>query len=509
MSHASATLWLPESFERAASQPARRGGRLRASYDAAQTNHENEAHWRLADSLSARAAHNPAVRRILRQRARYEVANSPLARGILKKLANFVVGTGPRLQLATKDKAFNRAVARRWTQWSVAVRLAAKLWLMRKSKAESGECFALLTTNHGLRHPVKLDLRCIEADQVMDPRLLAETQRASDGIVYDDFGNPLSYKILRQHPGDMIFPGISPLEADDYPASQVLHYFTAERPGQLRGVPEITAALPLFAMRRRFLLSVLAAAETAADIAGVLKTQGVPEASDNEKLCEPLDVFEVERRMLMTLPDGYDLQQFRAEQPQTTLAMFDRVLVSEMGRCFNMPYAIAAADSSEYNFASGKLDHLTWWDEIRIEQDELDDQVVDRTFAAWWAEAVRIPGYLPPLPASAGGDGASLWDKNEPPPHSWFFDGQDLLDPREAGAKQTALSAGFATHARLFAKQGLDIEEEWQAEADLLGITLDEYRQLVRDSVFKKSAVPAGDDEQEETDDTPQVRRNG
>ncbi len=52
----------------------------------------------------------------------------------------------------------------------------------------------------------------------------------------------------------------------------MIHYFRADRPGQSRGIPEITPALPLFAQLRRYTLAVLAAAETAADFAAVLYT---------------------------------------------------------------------------------------------------------------------------------------------------------------------------------------------------------------------------------------------
>ena len=52
------------------------------------------------------AAASPAVRRTLRNRARYEVANNSYARGIVLTLANDSIGTGPRLQLLTgNDRA--------------------------------------------------------------------------------------------------------------------------------------------------------------------------------------------------------------------------------------------------------------------------------------------------------------------------------------------------------------------------------------------------------------------
>jgi len=67
---------------------------IRARFDSAQTNADNRRHWANADGLSANAAANPEVRRILRNRARYEVANNSYARGIVLTLANDVIGTG-------------------------------------------------------------------------------------------------------------------------------------------------------------------------------------------------------------------------------------------------------------------------------------------------------------------------------------------------------------------------------------------------------------------------------
>ena len=74
---------------------------ISARYDAASTNNDNRRHWAGADGLSANAANSAEVRRILRNCARYEVANNSYARGIVLTLANDVIGTGPRLQLLT------------------------------------------------------------------------------------------------------------------------------------------------------------------------------------------------------------------------------------------------------------------------------------------------------------------------------------------------------------------------------------------------------------------------
>ena len=89
-----------------------RGGRrlVVAKFDSAKTTPENRKHWANADGLSPNAAINPEVRRVLRNRARYEVANNSYAKGIVLTLANDTIGTGPRLQMLTEDADANARI---------------------------------------------------------------------------------------------------------------------------------------------------------------------------------------------------------------------------------------------------------------------------------------------------------------------------------------------------------------------------------------------------------------
>ncbi len=75
----------------------------------------------------------------------------------------------------------------------------------------------------------------------------------------------------------------------------ILHYFRSDRPGQIRGIPDITPALPLFAQLRRFTLAVLAAAETAADFAGILYTDAP--AGGEADAAEPFEPIELENEL--------------------------------------------------------------------------------------------------------------------------------------------------------------------------------------------------------------------
>lgn len=441
---------------------------VRAYYDAAQTTAENENHWAWADQLSARAAHNPSVRRTLRIRARYELANCPLARSILNRMADYVVGTGPTLQVNTGNKAFNRQVERRWQEWCIATGYVHKLWLLYHSELESGESFSLYTNNPGVDNDVQLDVRVIEADQIANP-LWEVQQDGGDGVKFDHWGNPVAYQVLKSHPGDTGWDVFHPGEFDLVPAFYVRHLFRAERPGQVRGVPCTTSALPLFALRRRYMLAVVSTAEEQANITGTIESNTNVEDPDD---IEPLEAIDTARRQLLTLPRGWKLQHLRTEQPADTFDMFDKCLIRETGRAVDMPYGLAAQDSSEYNFASGKLDLVPFYKRVVREQDRLEDSHVEPTFVRWYREARLIPGYF------RGGT-------QKIPAHTFLFDGQDFLDPREASAKAESLKHGIETLPMLYARQGKDFEREMERGAEAMGKSVADYKAAIFANLFE------------------------
>jgi capsid protein len=424
---------------------------IRARFDAAQTTADNARHWAMADALSADAAGSADVRKRLRERSRYEVANNSYAKGIALTLANDCVGTGPRLQMLLADAEGNRKVEMAFALWCQAVGLAEKLRTMRLAKVTDGEAFAVLTINPLLDSPVQIDVQLVEADRVESPwgyQGSLQTPSSIDGIVLDSFNNPQAYCVYRQHPGDT---SLWQTGFDWIDSKAIIHWFRSDRPGQHRGIPEITPALPLFAQLRRYTLAVIAAAETAADFAAVLFTDAP--ANGEAQALEPMDIVELEKRMATVLPDGWKLGQVQAQQPTTTYAEFKREILNEIARCLNLPYNIAACNSSSYNYASGRLDHQTYHKSIRVEQAHLGQVVLDRIFAAWIEEAQWLEEF------------AFLRDLADVP-HQWFYDGNEHVDPaKEANAQATRLSSHTTTLAAEYARQGKDWETELRQRA--------------------------------------------
>src|SRR5262245_29993050 len=125
----------------ASSMPGRHS--VRARYDAAQSTDENSRLWTMTDLLSAKAANSFQVRKILRTRSRYEIANNSYARGITLTLANYLIGTGPRLQVRTPDSGRNKQIEAAFSQWAGAIKLPEKLRTMTLAKVGDGEAFGL------------------------------------------------------------------------------------------------------------------------------------------------------------------------------------------------------------------------------------------------------------------------------------------------------------------------------------------------------------------------------
>lgn len=461
--------------------PVRRAANVRARYDAATITDENRRHFAVADGLSPDALANPEIRRRLRNWTRYEVRNNSYAKGIRDTIANDCVGTGPQLQMQTGVAEVDDAIEQDFADWAKEIRLAEKLRTMRAARADSGEVVGLMVTNPGLVSDVKLDLRLAEAEQLIAPTVeFDDPVTESDGIRYDAWGNPTAYFILRIHPGSNLITDTD--EGDWWPARSILHYYRPDRPGQRRGVPDFTPAVQLFAELRRYCAAVIAAAETAADWAAVLYSDAPPDPEGATTEVEALDTVELARRMATTLPQGWKLGQMEAEQPTTTYAEFVDKKLSEICRCLQVPFTIGALDSSKSNLSAAYLDHQTYAKAVGIDRDDLGVHL-DRLLDAWLTEWLLLQrGRINPA--------AELRRF----PHQWFWPslGNHADPAKVATARATDLAAGMTTIPREYARQGLDWVAEQDSAAKALGVTVDQYRELVRNKTFKVAGADGG-----------------
>lgn len=479
------------------------------SYDATRDPNGIKNHWNYVDSKSVDASLTPDVRQTLRERARYEIANNSYAFGVGLTIANNVIGSGPRLQVLDLDgdgrqTEMARDIEWAFDQWAQEIRLAEKLRAMRFSRFQDGESFAILHNNPRLLGDIKLDISPIDCERVQAGTTLTADPLDIDGIKIDEWGNPISYRVLNQHPGSDSSMGDD--SATTYDATEVVHWFRRNTSEQHRGVTEIVSCLNLFALLRRYTESVVTAAETAADLAMVFSTDapddetsyqfGKTQTQSSTSADVTFPEIQFKKGMSLTLPNGWNATQIRAEQPTTTYPDFKRELLGEIGRCLQVPVNIIAGDSSRYNYASGRLDHQEYQKQIRLDQALCRSAVMTPIFIAWYNEW------------------ALLNHKNveERPPVQWYFDGFEHVDPvKEASAQATKLASCTTNLMIECGKSGLDWEEVLQQRARelelarQLGIVTDGEQSNQPDDDAEDSSTPAASPEageSEENDET-------
>lgn len=430
----------------------------RGFYDATNTASDMGAHFATADAGSADAHANPDARKVLRERARYEYANNGYAKGIIDTQVLKTIGRRPMVRIMDRNvsRDLTRGIERKIADWMKAAQFGEQLRLAMTSRMVSGEVFFLKATRETIHNPVKFAWKLIETDQCESLQEDAYNPNTEyvDGVKLDSNGDPVSYSFLRSHPGSE-----NAQNSFDYitvPASDLVHYYIATRPGQHRGVSEMVAMLFPIAALRRYTNATIKAAETAASITFLLETDEI--AEDAEEGLPAFDLTQIKHDMGMSLPDGWKGKQLKAEQPIDTYSDFKKEIIAECGRSIQQPKNRAAADSQDASFSSARLDHLDHNDQLRIERDRVVLKILQPTLVEWASEVILHDEYLDP------GEQAYLneWLETEQrfPPYVAHWDGHDSFDRvKDATANDTELRNGSRSLTEILEQRGMSLED--------------------------------------------------
>jgi len=467
--------------------------RIKSRYDAAQTDHMNKRHWANADSLNADESNDALVRRKLRDRSRYERGSNSYLDGIVEEMSDSVVGTGARLNFLDEDPEVNRLVEKAFNNWSKGIKLSKKLRTGYSSCVGDGEMFLVEERAFNPRSAVQLSYRLLDPERCTNG-FNSNTKNNVDGVLIDDNGQVTGYTFSKEHPGSR-FGVVAVLNGDleTFRADQVIHLFKAKRNEQHRGIPEITTVLQTGSKRRAFTLATLEAAKISATFSGVLHTTSgaygdddSPGGENSSGGFDEFDTFALDNGMLMTLPEGWEMTQAKAEHPTTTFAEFKKELVSEEARSVRMPYNVAAGTSENFNFASGRLDRLSFRKNLFIRQVDIEDDALWIIFQKWFTEARLIPELLPRVVTVAGYE----------PIFNWFWDGDSAIDPqKESKAEDTMLKNGTLSHFKSYADKGQDWRIGFRqiSEAKKLAEELDIVNIIFPETVEVEEAPEADD----------------
>ena len=422
----------------------------------------------------------------LRNRSRQLVRDNPYARQAIRAIGANVVGRGIRLQGRVPmqrgggrlDENLNRRIESAWERWCRAdtchaagrLSFAEMLRLAIASVAESGEVFLRIVPEAMGRGRVPLSLEVIEADFCDEGKSYGPQPDGSEwrmGVRVNRWGRPISYAFRTRHPGDMV-NGVG-YETREVPASEVIHLFVMERPGQTRGVPWTASAVKRLHHLQGYEEAEVVRARASSSLMGFIQS---PEGElQGDEVYDDERVSNFEPGVFKYLAPGETVSVPQLDAPDGQFEPFMRGMLRAVAAAIGCSYETISRDFSQSNYSSSRLSLLEDREMWRMLQDWLIEHVCRPVYERWLLAAV--------------GSGELVLPGNELMPERyeavrWFPRGWEWVDPqKEVAAYKDAVRCGFKTQAEIVAAGGGDLEDVLQALADEraraaeLGLTLD------------------------------------
>ena len=444
-------------------------------------------------SLSA----NEAIRRdlrVIRGRSRTLCMDNDYARKFLQMVKANVIGTNG-IQLQCKftnergqaDNADSDYVETEFKQWAKPRNCSAngrQSWAdiqrqVIETVARDGECLVQMIKIPYGRYG--LHLRVLECDH-LDIELNRELDgghKIKMGIESNQFDLPIAYYLKTKHPGEITLAG---RENERVPASEILHIFISDRPGQIRGVPWMHTAIRRLNMLGGYEMSELIAARVGASKMGFYTSPDgdgyIPPSKAAKKSHNSVDskdqddyslIVDAEPGTFEQLPSGMGFTSFDPQHPTSAFADFTKAVLRGAASGLNVAYNTLANDLEGVNFSSIRSGVLEEREQWRGLQSWLIEQLHEPVYQIWIDEFLMRGSN--PLPHSKI---YSKYNRIAFQPRGW-----DWVDPlKDTKANAEGVALGTMTRADIAAAKGKDLREifeQLQKENELAaeyGLTL-------------------------------------
>ncbi len=277
-------------------------------------------------------------------------------------------------QIENYRERINKKIMRRWRKWSESKSADIQgqhnfptiQRLTLKSMLHSGEVFPVI--NH-CKHKgkVKVQIGLIETDRVANP-MKNFTENNVDGLICDDKGKPIAINVRcsRENVSGFEYKLIPFEYSNGRPA--VLHLFEPDRPGQHRGVPQLTSIIERIKNLDTLVKNELNAGKLNSFLALLIES-GDPqflESLSEEQRRNYLDYFTdpankpneiaMESGTMMQMMPGEKAVPFDPKRPNTAYGPFARDMRSEISMAMGIPNNMYRKEfSSSYSAARGEM----------------------------------------------------------------------------------------------------------------------------------------------------------
>lgn len=417
---------------------------------------------------------------VLRARARQIVRSNPYASNAADSFVANAVGTGIKPSSLVKDAELKNRIQEAWLAWTDQAD-ADNLTdfyglqaLVARAMFEAGECFIRFRPRRvedGLTVPLQI--------QVLEAELLPFNKTGSHngnplrcGIEFDRIGRRVAYHFYRNHPGDTT-------EQENrgdivrVPASEILHIYRPQRPGQIRGVPWIAPALVKLFLLDQYDDAELDRKKVAALFAGFI-TKNAPEDNilgEGAAAADGSAVAGLSPGTMQVLLPGEDVKFSSPADVGGSYEMFQYRTLLAACAAMGIPYTNVTGDLKAANYSSIRAGTVEF--RRRLDQFQHATLIFQMCRPIWlrWLEAAALSGALD-MPEFSKNPHLYTPVKWIPPKWEWV----DPLKDRQA--EKIAQECGWKAPSDIIESEGYDIDETYeriaadQRRRDALGIRL-------------------------------------
>ena len=459
---------------------------------------------------------------ITRNRWRELIRNNPHARRGQAVRVSAIVGSGhvprpacllPRTSLTDPPKPDVEANALamdayvRWGEDADAesdLGIAGLQTLIVNAWQEGGECLIRRRwrrTTDGLAVPMQLQV--LEGD-FLDESHDGETSKwggaTVQGVAFDKRGQRRGYWIHSQHPGGTWRPGVSSTSTL-IKASEIIHLYTAERAGQVRGMPCGTAVATSLEMLGRIEEAAAVKLRMESCVAMTVAYESVEDANlaGWSSRLKADGTFQATAKLspgaVIPTPLGKSIGTVQPTATSNADALMLRQLQS-IAVGLGITYQQLTGDLNKVNFTSYKAGHVEFERQFRALQTQVFQQICMRRIWQWFVQAASLAGLLP---ARFGGY-----------PATWHAPRFESVDRKtDAISDEIQMRTGGSSFGDIAASKGRDPDElmhdiaRWKDLAEELGISLTWMGKPAPDAVSASSAgsTPAGTPDADDEDD--------
>lgn len=391
----------------------------------------------------------------LRDRSRDLARNNPYASKAKRAGASNCIGAGIKAQIKNKrNQDAGDLLEDLWESWAETTKCDADgvlgfygiQSLVFKTIFESGEVLIRRRkrrADSGLKVPFQLQvLEGDYLDESKDFSNLSDGRFIYKGIEFNKRGTPVAYHLYTQHPGDDRLRSLS-TNSVRVPASEIIHLFRVDRPGQVRGVPWMAPAVVQIKEFQDYESAQLVRQKIAACYMAFVRDidSDAPTSSLTKNEAGQF-IDKITPATIEFLPYGRDIT-FANPPGVEGYGEYSVQILRGIATGSGVPYEVLTGDYSKVNFSSARMGWLEFQREItEWQRDIFLSNFLPRVWD-WFAEYAGILGY--------DVDSAKV---------TWIPQKREMIDPvKETTAAIKEVRAGFKPLSEAIREQGRDPDE--------------------------------------------------